>query len=58
LSSILYVVLLAPIHVFAAVPNPVLRVDSCSNSYVVLVVLEERGFGFNLGYRPSSFEEF
>jgi hypothetical protein len=52
------VVLLAPIRVSAVVPNLVPWADSCSNSYVVLVVLEERGFGFNLGYRPSSFEEF
>jgi hypothetical protein len=36
------VVLLAPIRVSAAVPNPVLRADSCLNSYVVLVMLEER----------------
>jgi hypothetical protein len=28
------------------------------DSYVVLVVLEERGVGFDLGYRPSSCEEF
>jgi hypothetical protein len=25
---------------------------------MVLVELEERGIGFDLGYRPSSFEEF
>jgi hypothetical protein len=48
------VFVLAPIRVSATVPNPVLMV----NSYVVLIKLEERGVGFNLGYMPSSYEEF
>jgi hypothetical protein len=28
------------------------------DSYVVLVILEERGIGFELGYRPNSLDEF
>jgi hypothetical protein len=49
------VVLLAPIRVSAAVPNPVLRADSCLNSYVVLVVLEERGVDliWDIGQVPA-----
>jgi hypothetical protein len=42
------------IRVFAAVPNPVLM----TNSYVILVELEERCVGFDLKYMSSSLEEF
>jgi hypothetical protein len=52
------VILLTPIRVSAAVPNPVLKADSLSIARPVLAELEERGIGFDLGYRPSSSEEF
>jgi hypothetical protein len=57
-SSVLHVFLPTSIHIFTAVPNPVLRANNFFYSYAILDELEERGVGSISGYSPSSCDEY